>query len=215
MSAPTPAPTRPSFHLADWRPSKRSLLWVLLAFVAGLVLFALVTSGGRKEEFYRADITPPTATGPGYAPLPAPLPGERDTASGLGKSPPADRPASEKPRLVETAPSPIPTQVAPAPKPMPASTPSSDPKPIPGKSPAPRYPSQALRRGESGTVTVRVDIGADGVPNQVDVANSSGSRQLDRAAMDAVRRWRFTPAMRQGEAVAGTVVVPITFDARR
>lgn len=215
MSAPTPVPTRPPFHLADWRPSRRSLLWVLVAFVAGLVLFALATSGGRKDEFYRADITPPTATGPGYAPLPTPLPAARDTASGLGKAPPAEKPSAEKPRLVETTPPPIPPQVATAPKPVPASTPSSDPKPIPGQSPAPRYPSQALRRGESGTVTLRVEIGADGVPNEVGVANSSGSRQLDRAAMDAVRRWRFTPATRQGEAVAGTVVVPITFDARR
>jgi protein TonB len=92
---------------------------------------------------------------------------------------------------------------------------ASDPKPIPGQSPAPRYPAQALRRGEGGTVTVRVEIGADGRPDQVSVASSSGSRRLDRAATDAVRRWRFTPAMRQGEAVAGTVVVPITFDARR
>lgn len=215
MSAPTPAPTRPSFHLADWRPSKRSLLWVLLAFVAGLALFALATSGGRKDEFYRADITSPTATGPGYAPLPTPLPGGRDTASGLSKAPPADRPSAEKPRLVETAPPPLPSQVATAPKPAPPSTLSSDPRPIPGQSPAPRYPTQALRRGEGGTVSVRAEIGADGVPNEVGVVSSSGSRQLDRAAMDAVRRWRFTPAMRQGEAVAGTVVVPITFDARR
>jgi protein TonB len=188
---------------------------VLVAFVAGLVLFALATSGGRKDEFYRADITPPTATGPGYAPLPTPLPAARDTASGLGKAPPVEKPSAEKPRLVETTPPPIPPQVATAPKPVPASTLSSDPMPIPGQSPAPRYPSQALRRGESGTVALRVEIGADGVPNEVGVANSSGSRQLDRAAMDAVRRWRFSPATRQGEAVAGTVVVPITFDARR
>src|SRR5688572_13406009 len=215
MSVPTPAPTRPSFRLAQWRPSKRSLLWVLLAFVAGLALFALATSGGRKEDFYRADITSPTATGPDYAPLPTPLPAGRDTASGLGKAPPADRPATEKPQLVETAPPPPPSQVATAPKPAPPSTLGSDPRPIPGQSPAPRYPTRALRRGEGGTVMVRVEIGADGVPDEVDVANSSGSRQLDRAAMDAVRRWRFTPAMRQGEAVAGTVVVPITFDARR
>src|SRR5688572_20208027 len=137
MSAPTPAPTRPSFRLTDWRPSRRSLLWVLLAFAAGLVLFALATSGGGEDEFYRADITPPTSTGPGYAPLPTPSPAGRDDAIGLGKAPPADNAAAEKPRLVETAPPPVPSQVASAPQPAPASTLSSDPRPIPGKSPAP------------------------------------------------------------------------------
>ena len=58
---------------------------------------------------------------------------------------------------------------------------------------------------------VQVDVGADGVPINVTVAASSQSRDLDRAALDAVRRWRFRPAQRDGQPVAGTVVVPIEF----
>jgi protein TonB len=42
-----------------------------------------------------------------------------------------------------------------------------------------------------------------------------GSRSLDRAASDAVRRWRFRPAVREGQAVAGTIQVPITFNLER
>ena len=88
---------------------------------------------------------------------------------------------------------------------------SSQPQPIAGQTPAPRYPPQALRRGERGTVMVRVEIGPDGVPGAVSVANSSGSRLLDRAAVDAVRRWRFRPAQANGRPTVGSVLVPISF----
>ena len=218
MSTPSPAPTRPSLDLAAWRPSRKALWWVLGAFALGLILFALVWSRASKHDFYRADgIAPPTAAGPDYAPLPAPMSGNE--GSGVGPAPQA-APAggAEQPRLVETTPPPRPADaIAPArpQAPPPAAVASSDPKPIPGQNPAPRYPPQALRRGESGTVTVRVQIGADGVPGEVSVANSSGSRLLDRAAQDAVRRWRFRPALANGQPVGGTVMVPITFDASR
>ena len=39
----------------------------------------------------------------------------------------------------------------------------------------------------------------------------SGSRALDRAAVDAVRQWTFEPAVRGGRTVAADVQVPVTF----
>jgi protein TonB len=72
-----------------------------------------------------------------------------------------------------------------------------------------RHAPCALR--ETGTVRVLVTVGADGVPTDVSVESSSQSRDLDRAALDAVRKWRFRPAQRGGQAVAGSVVVPIEF----
>lgn len=216
MSTPAPAPHRSPLDLSAWLPSRRSLLWVLLAFVAGLVLFALVLSRGRNNDFYRADQALPTAASPRYAPLPAPLPAERgDNASGLAKTPAASSTdGEEQPRLVETAPAPPPPSL-PTPTVPPPSVAASRPEAIPGQTPAPRYPAQALRRGESGTVSVRAEIGADGVPTDVSVAGSSGSRHLDRAATDAVRRWRFRPALSNGQPTSATVVVPISFEARR
>ncbi|MEO8487061.1 MAG: TonB family protein [Betaproteobacteria bacterium] len=77
--------------------------------------------------------------------------------------------------------------------------------------PAPAYPSLARRHREEGRVLLRVRVAADGSAEQVDVAASSGSERLDRAALDAVRRWRFVPARRGAEAVAATVQVPIVF----
>ena len=38
---------------------------------------------------------------------------------------------------------------------------------------------------------------------------------LDRAATEAVKRWRFRPAMQGGQPVSGEVQVPITFNAER
>jgi protein TonB len=86
---------------------------------------------------------------------------------------------------------------------------------VPISSPAPDYPREALRNGESGTVLLRVRVGADGVPAQVDVVQSSRSRVLDRAASETVARWRFRPAQRDGRAVAGDVQVPIAFNPAR
>lgn len=197
--------------MADWLPSRRALLWMLLAFVAGLVVFALVLSRSG-DGFYRAGPAAPTANGPDYAPLPTPLPaGERD-ASGMLRSPVDEGGDGERPRLVE-APRPPPV-VAPAPVAAPSAPAASvtRPEPIAGRTPAPRYPPQALRGGERGTVVVRADIGPDGVPTSVSIVSGSGSRLLDRAALDGVRRWRFHPAQANGQPTVGTVTVPIEFN---
>jgi len=215
MSTPSPVPgsppqpPRPAFNIAAWLPSRRALLWIGLAFVIGLLLFALVWKRSSEHDFYRAGPNPPTAANPDYAPLPAPMPADSDAASGMGEASSTDKPGEGEPRLVETAPPPPPPTAAPAP-PRPASSAVSQPQPL--STPAPRYPSAALRRRESGTVMVRVDIGPDGIPTSVSVADSSGSRHLDRAATDAVRRWRFRPAQANGQPTVGSVVVPIEFN---
>lgn len=220
MSSPSPAPHRPRFDLAAWLPPLRSLWWIVLAIALGVGLFLLVWSGGRdKQDFDLAGATAPTAAGREYAPLPTPLPAS-DEAGRLGPlaSPDdADRKPAAKGRaqLVETAPPPPPPSPVPAAaeaEPVPAATASASiPEPIAGRSPAPRYPFRAYRRGETGTVLVRVEVGPNGVPRSVSLADSSGSRLLDRAAMDTVRRWRFRPAQLDGQPVAGTITVPIEF----
>lgn len=76
----------------------------------------------------------------------------------------------------------------------------------------PPYPPRAARRGEEGTVLLRVDIGADGVPYAVAIEQGSGSTLLDRAARQHVlAKWRFHPAMLDGRPVAATARVPIAF----
>ena len=67
---------------------------------------------------------------------------------------------------------------------------------------------------EEGTVLLRVLVDRGARAGEVRVDASSGSSRLDRAAVEAVRRWRFVPAHRGGEPVAGWVVVPIAFSLR-
>ena len=52
-------------------------------------------------------------------------------------------------------------------------------------------------------------------PARESVVGGSRNRALDRAAVRAVRRWRFEPALRDGVAVPGTVQQTIRFDAPR
>jgi protein TonB len=85
------------------------------------------------------------------------------------------------------------------------------PQPIADQSPPPTYPPAALRRGDSGSVVVRVDVDATGMPFNATIVQRSGSRDLDRAAVDAVRRWRFMPAQSNGQAVPGSIEVPVDF----
>lgn len=75
----------------------------------------------------------------------------------------------------------------------------------------PEYPADAARSQEEGTVLVRVEVDANGTPTDVSVAKRSGSRELDRAALDAVRKWRFQPAIKDGRAVASVAEVPVDF----
>ena len=58
---------------------------------------------------------------------------------------------------------------------------------------------------------LRVHVLADGKIGEVNVEQSAGHPDLDRAAADAVRRWRFEPARRGDEAVAMWVLLPVEF----
>ena len=95
-------------------------------------------------------------------------------------------------------------------KPKPRTPSTTTPKPL-ASNPVPKYPVAALRRNEGGTVLLRVSVGSDGTPTDIDVTQRSGSRDLDRAAVNAVRKWQFTPATRNGRPVASTVTVPVEF----
>ena len=108
-----------------------------------------------------------------------------------------------------------PAQTAAASAALPALAVVTAARPLFDRSPEPDYPPTALRRGEGGTVVVRVEVGADGVPGEVGFARRSGSRELDRAALAAVRDWRFRPATRDGREVASVVEQPVEFQPRQ
>jgi len=214
MSTP-PASAPPSARFARFLPSGRAWWLVAGAFVAGLLLFALVLSSKRDAfEFYRADGDGTTSVeGQVFEPLPAPLPAGEDAASGMDDRPPA---RTEAPRIDQHAPSPDDTpSPAPAAATPPGGTPADASVPRPLSSPPPDYPAAALRSGASGNVVLHIEVNANGRPGAIEVVTSSRNRELDRAAVRAVRRWRFQPAMRDGVAVSASVQQTISFDAPR
>jgi protein TonB len=75
----------------------------------------------------------------------------------------------------------------------------------------PSYPASARRLGIQGTSLLRVFVAADGKVGDVIVQESAGHADLDHAAVDAVRRWRFEPARRGTDAVAMWVLLPVEF----
>ena len=52
---------------------------------------------------------------------------------------------------------------------------------------------------------------ASGAPLDVRVIQRSGSRELDRAAQEAVRNWRFQPAQSNGQPMQGSLEIPFDF----
>lgn len=73
------------------------------------------------------------------------------------------------------------------------------------------YPRTALANRIEGTVILRVLVGEDGSVRDIEIDKTSGSRDLDRAAREAVMKWKFKPGMRGGVAYAGWARVPISF----
>lgn len=192
---------------------RRSLMIAGIAFGVGVLLFLVVWLSTRNNDFYKAGPAQTPQQVAEVEPLPEPLP----AAAGSSDMPDArPLPVDEQPQLVETAPPPPPTTApAPAPDAAPVATAAGDrPQPIADQSPPPSYPPAALRNGVEGSVVVRVDVDATGVPFNVTIVQRSGSRDLDRAATDAVRRWRFLPAQNNGQAVVGSIEVPFDFKAR-
>jgi TonB family protein len=76
-----------------------------------------------------------------------------------------------------------------------------DVRPMPRNRPLPRYPRGLAQRGIGGTVTMWVLVTASGAVADVRVLRSSGNEHLDGAAVEAVRRVRYTPAQRRGSPV--------------
>jgi protein TonB len=75
----------------------------------------------------------------------------------------------------------------------------------------PIYPPASRRMDEHGAVRLRVLVDERGRPQEVQIAKSSGFPRLDEAAVTAVRRWVFAPAMRDAVAVPTWTQVSVVF----
>jgi len=127
-------------------------------------------------------------------------------------------------------------RVAEAPRPAPA--PAASPAPAPPAAPSaptsgsgpvavanlttnllsgspPAYPVEARHKREEGTVTLRLVISRDGRVSAISIQRSSGFPKLDEAALAAVRKWRWSPTIRDGRPVEISGLVRIPFVLRK
>ncbi|APO97786.1 energy transducer TonB [Xanthomonas hortorum pv. hederae] len=75
----------------------------------------------------------------------------------------------------------------------------------------PNYLREARDAGEQGIVIVRVLVDELGYPMGLKVMRSTAGQLLTAEALRAISNWQFKPAMRDGNAVKGALLVPIYF----
>ena len=81
------------------------------------------------------------------------------------------------------------------------------PKPVDRKEPA--YPPEAKEKGIQGEVVVKAQVSETGVVTSAEVI--SGPELLRQAALDAIRQWRFEPAVKDGKPIAVNTDITVNF----
>ena len=189
------------------------------AAIAALLQFQPVRSAiSQAVPIMVSLITPPPVVEkPKELPRPLPVKPRPQRAEPRPEPPPLVAAVTETPPPPEA---PAPQPIAPSP-PAPVVAAPASPPPAPVvppnfnaaylNNPAPAYPTNSRRLGHQGRVILRVLVNAEGNPDKVEVRTSSGFGQLDDAAFEAVKRWRFVPARQGDKPVAAWVLVPIIF----
>jgi len=79
------------------------------------------------------------------------------------------------------------------------------------QTPPPVYPQAARQKGYEGLVLISVEILENGASGQLIVKKSSGYAVLDQAALRAVKKWKFIPAVKNNVRIRTWGDVPIRF----
>jgi TonB family protein len=78
------------------------------------------------------------------------------------------------------------------------------------KSSPPAYPSQALNQGTDGLVTLEVVILVNGTVGAT-ISTHAAAREFQRAAIAAVRQWKFAPGSLEGRPVPVILEIEVSF----
>jgi len=76
--------------------------------------------------------------------------------------------------------------------------------------PEPEFSEEARKAKFQGICTLALVVGADGRPSQIRVQSSLGMG-LDEKAIEAVKNWKFEPAMKDGHPVPVAIAVEVDF----
>lgn len=88
-----------------------------------------------------------------------------------------------------------------------------DQKPRAVYQPAPVYPAALRSRKIEGVVSIIFVVGADGRVANAKVEKSSDPA-FDKPALEAVRKWKFEPGVKEGRKVSFKMRAPIRFDPK-
>ncbi len=193
----------------------------VLGFVVGLhiIIFLLAILGLPDFKFARRpDITieigaaPMVSDGPSSNTKPSNQPTSKDQAK--EKTPPVVKDNDgqlSRPQTTSNA-----ASTAPSSSGGPASAPTTDAdyKASYLQNPKPPYPPLAFRMRVEGKVVLLTEVLSDGRAGNVSIAQSSGHELLDQSALETVKKWKFTPARKDGVIVTQAVRIPITFSLK-
>lgn len=228
LSGPAAAEPEPAHERAGrYGEGRQARLPAVLVVLAVHVLLgsALMGLGYQAVKTRRDSLVAINLAPPPPPPSPStPAPPESRTLQTSVQPAPVTIPSTVPPPIVATIPTSapqvpvmaiaaVPAPVASAP-PAPPSSPTTVTSDVLGtrmiSGAPPRYPVESRRRKEQGTVELALVLGLDGKVETISVAHSSGFARLDQAALDAVRRWRWAPTLRDGSPVKvrGTVEIP-------
>ncbi len=162
------------------------------------------------------DEAPTTIADNGAAATPVGVPGgDGPPSSGgvIGGTGPPVAPEPPAP-VVPDPPAPVVVPPAPAPPSEPTIFDVVEVMPTVLTNPSPVYPEMARQAGIEGRVYVRARVGRDGRVRAASIVRSDNAI-FDAAALDAVRRWTFTPGVQAGRTVEVWTTIPIRFRQTR
>lgn len=179
----------------------------------------------QQTDPSEAKATPPPPDPVRDAAEPAPPPARATDPAQTRPDTPASQPAPEPPvQEAKREPDPAPQAAQPVPvislqgTDSPSDARAFGDRVIPAKPDAvfhnrpPVYPVEAAMNGQQGVVVVLIHVAPDGTAAGVDLVRSSGYVLLDSAARDAVLRWHFLPAVKDGQPVASDMTMGFEFD---
>lgn len=195
-----------------------------------LAALALTLADSNEPAPEPEVVTPPTIVGimlpppvappqPKPKPLPEPKPQPKQKpkplpkplSKPLPKAPPSEKAVSAPP--VEPPPPPVRKAKA-APAKAAAAAPAIQPPSAEAQglnNKAPLYPQLSRKKKEQGTVLLLILVKADGTVGEIKLKTSSGFTRLDQAAKQAVKRWQFQPALKEGQPIDFWYELPLKF----
>jgi|ERR1700690_1262509 len=76
--------------------------------------------------------------------------------------------------------------------------------------PDPEYSDEGRKKKINGTVELSLTVGTDGLAHDIKVEKKLG-HGLDEKAVEALRRWKFQPALKDGKPCEAHLQVAMTF----